>query len=78
MPIKTAGGLEKVSLVLTENQVSVLREILDDRRKEASFRRISLSDVAREVVAAGLEVVTIGPSTDIHTTAGPLSTPEAA
>ncbi len=78
MPIKTAGGLEKVSLVLTENQALALRDLRDDRRKQASFRSVSLSDVAREVVAAGLEVVTIGSNTDIHTTSDALSTLEAA
>jgi len=53
--LKTGGGLETTSLVLEEKQVEALRALRDERRK--SFTRFSLSDAAREVVAAGLDVI---------------------
>lgn len=55
MPIKTGGGLETVSLLLSERQVARLREIVAERRTDAN--RVSLSDVAREVVEFGLASV---------------------
>lgn len=52
MPIKTGGGLETVTLVLAEGQVARLRQMTEERR--SPINRVSLSDVAREIVEAGL------------------------
>lgn len=62
MPIKTGGGLETISLVITEEQARRLRA-LRDSQKTAS-RRISLSDIAREVIEAGLNEVSFVALTD--------------
>lgn len=55
MPIKVGEHLEKVSLVLTTEQVRRLKAIAAMRG--TTWRRVSMSDVGREVVEAGLEVV---------------------
>jgi len=62
MALKTSGGLETVSLVLTAEQLKRLRLIRDFRRSEVN--RVSLSDVAREVVAEGLRSISLVPHSD--------------
>ncbi|MGI8484887.1 MAG: hypothetical protein ACR2OU_11575, partial [Thermomicrobiales bacterium] len=65
MPVKTNNGLETMTLVLTETQATELRAIRDERK--TAINRISLSDVAREVVAAGLSMVSVARNTDSMT-----------
>lgn len=55
MPTKTGNGLETISLVITEEQAADLRELRDERR--TATNRVSLSDVAREVIGAGLKAL---------------------
>ncbi len=62
MALKTGGGLETVSLVLTTEQARELRRIRDDRKR--TFNRVSVSDVAREVVAVGLRVISFDSHSD--------------
>lgn len=64
MPVKTGNGLETASLVLEEQQVVALRALRDERRKV--YTRFSLSDAAREVVAAGLEVIHAAPDSILN------------
>jgi len=70
--MKHAGiSLETMSLVLTADQAARLRQIRDDRATD--IRRVSVSDVAREVVAAGLHVINAEGTTDSTTTGSPFS-----
>lgn len=62
MALKTNGGLETMSLVLTVEQARELRAIRDARRTD--HNRVSISDVAREVVAKGLKDFPCAPSSD--------------
>lgn len=55
MALKTDSELEVMSLVLTKDQASDLRRIRAERTN--GYNRVSISDVAREVVAEGLRVV---------------------
>lgn len=64
MALKTSGGLETVSLVLTADQLKQLRLIRDIRKSEVN--RISLSDIAREVVAEGLRSFTLVAHSDFE------------
>ncbi len=66
MPIKTGGGLETMSLVLTQDQAQRLRQRRDEQAN--SFRRITLSDVAREVVEIGLRSFALPENTAIDGT----------
>lgn len=55
MPVPASSELKTVSLVLTQEQVRRLRA-----RKEmqsSNLRRVSFSDVCREVVEEGLKVL---------------------
>lgn len=63
MPIKVGSDLEKVSLVLTTEQVRRLKAIATMRGTQ--WRRVSLSDVGREVVEAGLATVSQGRDSSI-------------
>jgi predicted peroxiredoxin len=55
MALKPNGGLATITLVLTEEQLSALRRIRAERLN--GHNRVSVSDVAREVVAEGLRVI---------------------
>ncbi len=55
MALKPNGGLATITLVLTEEQASALRRIRSERL--TGHNRVSISDVAREVVAEGLRVI---------------------
>ncbi len=57
MALKTSGGLETISLVLTSEQVGRLRSIRDERK--SAVNRTSVSDVAREVVEEGLRLISV-------------------
>lgn len=72
MPVPVSSELKTVSVVLTQEQVQTLR-----RRKESQsskLRRVSFSDVCREVVEAGLTAL----SHDRDITFGVTSKSEAA
>ena len=58
MSTKTSGGLRTVTWVVTQDQYDTIVEIRDRRKK--SYTRISQSDIVREVIAAGLEVINHG------------------
>lgn len=75
MPIKTSGGLETVSVMLTSEQARRLRALREMRSSDHC--RVSLSDVAREVVEAGLLKVS-APTVTVSTTNGTEPEPEAA
>ncbi len=59
MAVKVGDKLEKVSLVLTTDQVRRLKALAQLRATD--WRRVSMSDVSREVVEAGLGVVSFVP-----------------
>ena len=52
MTLAENSDLQTISLILTKDQVRKLKEIRDVQHVD--HRRVSLSDVGREVVAAGL------------------------
>jgi hydrogenase maturation factor len=52
MALATSSGLETFSTVLTKDQVRRLRLIQSAR--SADHKRVSMADIAREVVEAGL------------------------
>lgn len=58
MALGEGSELETFSTVLTKDQVRRLKAIKDSR--SAAHRRVSVADVAREVVEAGLVVVSLG------------------
>lgn len=60
MALAPDSTLETVSLVLTKDQVRRIRALQELQR--STHRRISLSDVAREVVEEGLVVISRGPN----------------
>jgi hypothetical protein len=62
MPIKTGGGLETITLVVTEEQAAFLRARRDSQKTPS--RRVSLSDVGREVIEAGRNALTFVANTD--------------
>lgn len=62
MPIRTGGGLETISLVITEEQARRLRALCDSQK--TASRRISVSHIAREVIDAGLKEVSFVAATD--------------
>ena len=69
MPLRPGTDLEVVSYVLTAEQAAAIRAIRDERT--SPIHRVSLSDVAREVVQQGLERVERAPfseniASDIH------------
>lgn len=55
MVLAENSELKTESLVLTKDQSRRLREIRDSRK--TPFNRVTLSDVARDVVEAGLAVI---------------------
>jgi hypothetical protein len=55
MAVKTGGGLRTISWSITEEQYKIILEILRNRRRD--YNRVSQSHIAREIVAAGLEVI---------------------
>ena len=60
MALAPDSDLETVSLVLTKDQVRRLRALHDFQR--TNHRRVSMSDIAREVVEEGLRVVLFAPN----------------
>lgn len=58
MALAEDGGLETFSTVLTKDQVRRMRRIKDAR--SSNHKRVSLADVARDVVEAGLVVISLG------------------
>lgn len=66
MSLADQSSLEVVSLVLTKEQARRLREMRDTQKSD--HRRVSLSDVAREVVEAGLVVISHTRNIDIAAT----------
>lgn len=59
MPLKTDGDLAVVSLILTKEQVYRLRERA--RTQSSPMRKVTLAEVGREVVEAGLHVLSFAP-----------------
>ncbi len=55
MALSENSGLQTITLVLTKSQTRRLRALAALRSTE--WRRVSISDVAREVVEEGLPVV---------------------
>ena len=55
MALNPDGDLETASFVLTKEQVRRLRALRDLRH--STHRRVTLSDIAREVVEEGLSVI---------------------
>jgi hypothetical protein len=58
MPIKTGGGLVKVSYVITQRQYDRLEALHQSRKTEGAV--IKKTDIAREVIEAGLNVILTG------------------
>ena len=58
MPVPETSDLKTVSFVLTQDQVRRLRARKEMRSSE--LHRVSFSDVCREIVEAGLAVVSHG------------------
>ena len=56
MPLAKNTDLQVITLVLTKDQARRLRQLRDDR-KRTPHSQVSLSDVTREVVEAGLAVI---------------------
>lgn len=67
MALREDGDLAALSLVLTREQAGRLRSLATAR--SSKHRKVSISDVAREVVEAGLELVFRAPNTGIDGTA---------
>lgn len=55
MPIKENGPLKLARLLLSKPQVKALEHVAEMRSNE--IRTVSISEAAREVVAAGLGVI---------------------
>lgn len=62
MALGRESKLETVSIVLTKSQASRMRSLAALRSTD--IRRVSVSDVARDVVEQGLKVVLHGHNTD--------------
>ena len=61
MPVNRSGELETISLVLTKDQARRLRGIA--AAFTTKHHRVSVSDVGREVVEAGLRTISHTPFT---------------
>lgn len=59
MPVSGASNLKTVSLVLTKDQVRRMRALAELR--SSSHRKVGLSEVAKEVVEAGLGSISHAP-----------------
>ena len=62
MALGRESKLETVSIVLTKSQASRMRSLAALRSTD--IRRVSVSDVARDVVEQGLKAVLHGQNTD--------------
>ena len=62
MALGRESNLETVSYVLTKSQASRMRSLAELRSTE--LRRVSVSDVARDVVEQGLKVILHNQNTD--------------
>lgn len=74
MPVPESSDLKTVSFVLTQDQVRRLRARKEMR--SSTLHRVSFSDVCREVVEAGLAVLSHG--RDMSKTTSPVDTQEVA
>ena len=66
MALRTGGGLETISLVVTVRQASELRQIRQERSSDS--RRVSVSDIAREALDIGIAHLRCDEDTDSSST----------